>query len=389
MMNAQRDAGLVGDQVFRKEEEQPSYIKEKKSNNLPLYSNGRPEVTADGVKLHANGRKRFSGDGIGDNPFVSDQEAYLRENQRTASKQDKRPYNDRVRVIDANTMDQQQDADISQRKASFVAELYTNGRRQYTDTSERLSDNGKRKTNVQNAFLYKNGREENNLGNRALTTTGARVNATSGFKGRPQGKFRIFEIVDAKVVKLDGGKLTVRPKGQLEDITLAIKDATLARAGTGGNAAGADPVPGDWKQLTPGLGIQALVRSQSQFVDGEAVETGVDRELVAVLAPNPKVALDQIPDGPRALRYVLAGRSKGLGEGALVVTYGPKNAERKLLIGEDVLLERKVDGVLTPAPIEALAVGRRIDVIVEEEVTYKGGKIDTRGDIRALGVIEG
>lgn len=388
MMNAERDAGLVGDQVFRKEEEQPAFIKEKKSSNVELYSNGRKQETSGGVKLHANGRRRFSGDGIGDNPFVPDELANLREDQRTPPKQDNRPYNDRVRVIDANTMDQQQDADISQRKASFVAELYTNGKRQYTDNRDRLSDNGKRKSNDQNAFLYKNGREENNLGNRALTTTGARVNATSGFKGRPQGKFRIYDVVDGTVVKVADGKLTFRPKGELEDITLSTKDATLARAGTGGNAAGEEPQPGDWKQLTPRLGIQAIIRSQSQFVDGEAVETGVDRELVAVLAPNPRVGLKEIPDGPRALRYVLAGRSKGLGEGALVVTTGPKNEERKLALGEDVFLEKKVEGVLTPAPILALAVGRRIDVIVEEEVTYKNGTIETRGASRALGVIE-
>lgn len=317
----------------------------QESVNRATYSNGRPQVTDQGVQLHANGKKRFSGDGI-------------------------------VRGVDNRTP-----SDInSGRKTDFVAELYSNGKRTYNERSDRLYDNGKSRTTNQNAFLYKNGRELTTAGNRALTPTGERVNAISGFQGRPQGKFPVFEIIDGTVVKYSDDRLILRKKGDIEPQTLRVGTAEVARIGD-------PPVPGTLDQLSPNLAVQAVSRKMVQFVDGELVEEDEEPELYAVLASNPKVGLATVPDGRQVVRSILTGRVKTFGDGKLFIE-GRSGEVTPVTISEDVLLQQMKQGTPTPAEIKYITPGRRVSVVAEQVQVYKDGKLAETGPPRALAVIE-
>lgn len=369
--NEQRDAYQLNPSIEiaainPKTQEKPRPDAAQKSENRATFKNGRPQMTEDGVQLHANGKKRFSGDGIGDNPFGPPE---LRNDNRTPLKQDNLPYNKSGL------------RDLSQRKAAFVAELYPNGKRTYGEQGDRLYDNGKSRTNDQNAFLFKNGRELTTAGNRALTPTGERVNATSGFQGRPQGKFPVFEIMDGAVVKVEDDRIILRRKGDVEGQTYSLGTAKVARISD-------PPVPGSIDQLSPNLAVQAVSRKMVQFVDGELVESDEEPELYAILASNPKVGSGKIADGRQDVRTIITGRLKTLADGKILVETGPKREVLPITISEDMLLQRDQKGEPTPTEIKYITPGKMVTIVAEQVLEYKDGKLDETGALRALAVIQ-
>lgn len=314
------------------------------TQNRELYPNGREQRTSTGKKLYPNGKAQFSGDGIGNSP-----------------------YQDGLRFE-------------TQDKRSFVAPLYPNGRRQFEENTNRLYSDGKRRSAENGEFLYPNGHRLANTTNRAITPEGDAVNATYGFQGRAQGTFPIFEIVTGTIVAKTGEKLILKTKGSLDETEIPLGSPSVARVGV-------EPIPGDLAQLSAKLNVQAIVKSNSQFVDGELVESGKEPRLVAVLATNPKVGLKNIPDGRQTVISLLTGSPKTISEGKLYFEVGKDQIE-EIAVSDGILVQRTKKGVVTPAPFRSIAMGKRADLVLSQDYIYKDGKIVQRLEPHALAILE-
>ncbi|QDU63086.1 hypothetical protein Pan216_39610 [Planctomycetes bacterium Pan216] len=295
-----------------------------------LYDNGQARIDQEGAKLHPNATKRYSGDGIG--------------NTKNA--------------------------------AGFVERLYKNGESEYTRSGKRLFSDGGRRSDDQDQFLYRNGqRMVNQLGGKALSPTGDAIAATYGNQGRPQGFYRLYDVVTATIVRAeDANTLVVKPRGSTSEVTWDVGNASVIRE------AGSKRILGSIDQLRPRYTITAVVQANVQFVDGDEVDRNNLRAL-SIFSNNSRVGLKEVPDGPHLFTWVEEGRLSNL-------------TRQVLSLGEDqtfslqgAVVQHRRRGGMWPSSAGTLRGNRNLEVIVQQRRFYKDGKVVREEPAKAIAVI--
>jgi hypothetical protein len=105
------------------------------------------------------------------------------------------------------------------------------------------------------------------------------------------------------------------------------------------------------------------------------------------LASNPRVGR-QTDDGSYPVSYVISAGVRRLSPNRLFVapTTGPIAIE--LIIDADTQLQKKVRGEVIPASIQTVGIGRRVDIIVQQEVRVQNNRLQSTGPQRVLAVLQ-
>lgn len=311
----------------------------------PLYLNGQRMVTSDGVKLHPNGQARFTGDGQGG--------------------------------VDEPAIPQASGAPAA---AELEKRLFPNSRPASDEEGNRLYSNGMPRSNEQGQPLYANGQRLTAANNAALTPAGSRITGTRGFLGRPQGLFEMYYVYEGRIVQMDEKQLVLKPT-RGDAVTFDLEGAAIARDDQSGF------MPGTVDQLTNRLNVKVIGRFRENFVDGRLVGTADVGEAVSILASNPRVGR-QIEDGTYPVIYTIPATVRRVSPSELEVTptTGPQTLQ--LPISIDTLLQKRQLGETIPASIQTVGIGRRVDLIVQQEVRVQNNKLQSTGPQQVLAVIQ-
>lgn len=337
---------LSGQSVDSNAEQKQRQLQRQSS---PLYQNGRQAMTTDGVKLHPNGTARFSGDGLGS--------------------------------VEEPPLPKGSGAGIEGRQAGFVQPLYPSGREAFTQDGTRMYSNGVPRSDNRGQPLYANGQTLAADGGQALTPTGDRVVATRGYQARPQGTFDLFRIYDGSIVELDGEKLVIQLRGKAETMTFSIEEAKVSRDDR------TQLLPGKLDQLSPKLNVQVIAQVEENFVDGRSVGIAEIGKAVSIIATNPRVGR-QIEDGMYTVTYPITGTTRRLAADRISIAPARGPVGIDVFFDDETLLQKQQRSGMFPAPIQTIGMGRRVDMIVEQQITIQNGRIQSTGPQRALAVIQ-
>lgn len=313
------------------------------NRSQPLFQGGQAMTTEQGVKLHPNGMPRFGGDGRGSA---------------------KEPEIPRASGTDAG----------------LTKRLYPNAQSASDDRGNRLYSNGMPRSDQRGRPLYASGQRLVTADSGALTTSGDRIVGERGFQGRPQGVFEMYHLFDGQIVQVDKTQMVLKPRGA-EEITFNIEEAAVARDDRDGFT------PGTIEQLAPRLNVQVIGTIAENFIDGRKVGSADVARAVCILASNPRVGR-QMEDGSYPVAYVISGSVSRLTPDRLYLrpNTGPMLVE--LQIDDNTQLQKKQLGEIIPASIQTVGVGRRVDVIVQQDVRMSKQRLHSTGPQRVLAVIQ-
>lgn len=324
-----------------------------------LYANSQAKETEDSRKLFASGTSRYTGDKRGTSEFLFNDPPGIAPTPRV-------PPSER------------------ERKPDFVQRLYSNSRPAETAEGYRLYSNVRRRSADRDGgqFLYSNARPFASSDSQALKPSGAGIWGATGYQGRAQGKFQLYRILEGTVQRVQDGKLTLRPRGEVRETVLNVAGAMVVREG------GEDPAPGDLGQLSRGASVRLVTRRVETFVDGTLVDEDEPIEVVAILTSNTDVGLPRIPDGSIEVLQVIAGVLRSVDLRTVRIAAGPERREVVLGVAAGAVSERIRERVLTPADIRAARAGSSVQVVARQQLVFEKGKVAKRSRPAAIAIIE-